>query len=187
VAGPVGTDAVLPSDHGQLQLDQASQGKLASVRAKIHETLSKVALAMASTPRYRHLPIGDLTSLVLDPLLRDRIAIASAVSADGKANETDIAGIAIWASVSEAVDAKISEQVKAGVFPVRLQPEDWASGRISWLLDVIAPNARLATSVLVNFRQVTNDGELRIHPVVSKLIDPQVLKKVTAHDRRKLF
>jgi cytolysin-activating lysine-acyltransferase len=122
------------------------------------------------------LPIGDLTSLILDPLLRDRIAIASPVSADVKANEADIAGIAIWASVSESVSAKITEQVQAGVFPIRLLPDDWTSGKINWLLDVIAPNAQLATTVVVNFRQVTNDSELRIHPIVSKLIDPEMLK-----------
>jgi cytolysin-activating lysine-acyltransferase len=66
-------------------------------------------------------------------------AIASPVSADGKANEADIAGIAIWASVSESVSAKITQQVQAGVFPIRLQPGDWTSGKINWLLDVIAP------------------------------------------------
>lgn len=50
----------------------------------------------------------------------------------------------------------------------------WASGKINWLLDVIAPNAQLATAVVTNFRQVTNDNKLRIHPVVSKLIDPEL-------------
>ncbi len=157
-------------------VDADTLAKIAAVRTKIHETLGKVALAMSSTPRYRHLPLGDLTSLILDPLLRDRIAIASPLSADGRANETDTAGIAIWASVSEAVDAKISEQVRAGVFPIRLQADDWASGKINWLLDVIAPNAQLATSVVTTFRQVTNDDELRIHPVVSKLVDIAALK-----------
>jgi cytolysin-activating lysine-acyltransferase len=68
-----------------------------------------------------------------------------------------LAGIAIWASVSEEVDAKIREQIKAGVFPVRLKPEDWTSGKINWLLDVIAPSTKLATSVLANFKQVIKD------------------------------
>jgi cytolysin-activating lysine-acyltransferase len=63
-------------------------------------------------------------------------------------------GFAIWANVSEEVDAKIREQTTAGVFPVRLKPEDWASGSINWLLDVVAPTAMLATAVLANLRQV---------------------------------
>ena len=40
--------------------------------------------------------------------------------------------IAIWASVAvDAKIAKIMEQVKAGVFPVRLANEDWVSGGCS--------------------------------------------------------
>ncbi|PPD43613.1 MAG: toxin-activating lysine-acyltransferase RzcC, partial [Methylocystis sp.] len=33
---------------------------------------------MSAVPRYRHLALADIQSFVLDPLLRDRIAIASA-------------------------------------------------------------------------------------------------------------
>ena len=57
----------------------------------------------------------------------------------GKPVEGTLSGIAIWASVSEEVDAKIREQIRAGTFPVRLQSGDWNSGNINWLLDVIAP------------------------------------------------
>jgi hemolysin-activating ACP:hemolysin acyltransferase len=52
------------------------------------------------------------------------------------------------------VDAKITEQVKAGVFPVRLANEDWTSGDKVWLLDVIAGDRKAATAVLANFRRL---------------------------------
>jgi cytolysin-activating lysine-acyltransferase len=58
-----------------------------------------------------------------------------------------------------------------------LQPDEWASGKINWLLDVIAPNAQLATAVVTNFRQVTKESELRVHPIVTKLVDPAALKE----------
>jgi cytolysin-activating lysine-acyltransferase len=87
---------------------------------------------------------------------------------------------AIWASVSEAVDAKIHEQVKAGVFPVRLQADDWASGKINWLLDVFAPTPQLVTAVVSNFRQVTKGDDLRVHPVVTGSINPVGIEKVSA-------
>jgi cytolysin-activating lysine-acyltransferase len=54
--------------------------------------------------------------------------------------------------MSDAVDVKIREQVRAGVFPVRLTGEEWTSGETAWLLDVIAPSQRVATAVLANFR-----------------------------------
>jgi cytolysin-activating lysine-acyltransferase len=69
-------------------------------------------------------------------------------------------GIAIWAKVSPEVDAKIREQIGSKVFPIRLRPADWASGEIAWLLDVIAPNSKLATAVLARFRQTVKEGQL---------------------------
>ncbi|MEM7644043.1 MAG: hypothetical protein AAF366_16205 [Pseudomonadota bacterium] len=54
--------------------------------------------------------------------MQDRIALARKASNEGPL--ADIAGMAIWASLSDEVDAKIREQIKAGVFPVRLRAED---------------------------------------------------------------
>jgi cytolysin-activating lysine-acyltransferase len=163
----------------QPQLDPALLEKIAQVRTKVHETFGKVVLALTAAPRYRHLSIGDLSHIILDPLIRDRVAIAQAAN-PSPMEEGGLAGIAIWASVSEEVDVKIREQIKAGVFPVRLKPEDWTSGKINWLLDVIAPSTRLATSVLANFKQVIKEGDMRIHPLVAKLVDPEALKKMGA-------
>jgi cytolysin-activating lysine-acyltransferase len=151
--------------------------KLAEVRTKIQANVGEVVLAMMNLPRYRHQTLGDLMHLVLEPLMRDRIAIAKS-GGEGKAEET--AGIAIWASVSDEVDQKIREQVKAGAFPVRLQSDDWASGENAWLLDVIAPNQKVATAVLANFKQVVKDRPVRIHPIVARAVDPAVLEKMKA-------
>ncbi|WP_375415419.1 toxin-activating lysine-acyltransferase [uncultured Bradyrhizobium sp.] len=117
----------------------------------------------------------EKTPLLVEPMTRDRIAIARA-GGEGKVEET--AGIAIWASVSDEVDAKIREQIQARVFPIRLKSEDWASGDTTWLLDVIAPSQKVATAVLANFKQVVKDKPVRIHPLVSQLVDPAVLEKM---------
>jgi cytolysin-activating lysine-acyltransferase len=132
-------------------------------------------------PRYKHISLADFSHLVINPLLRNRVAIAhKSVTENGqtKVDEESIAGIAIWATVSPAVDAKIAEQTKAGVFPLRLAPEDWTSGDMPWLLDVIAADRTQATSVLANFRQVVGDKPIKIHPMVARLIDPAVLEKL---------
>jgi cytolysin-activating lysine-acyltransferase len=47
-----------------------------------------------------------------------------------------------------------------------------------WLLDVIAPSQKVATAVLANFKQVVKDKPVRIHPIVSQLVDPAVLEKM---------
>ena len=95
-----------------------------------------------------------------------------------KGENDALAGVVLWASVSEEVDAKIREQIKAGVFPVRLAAADWTSGSNHWLLDVIAPMPALATSVLANMKQVVKDGDLRIHPVVTRLVEKGALDRL---------
>jgi len=45
---------------------------------------------------------------------------------------------------------------------------------------VIAPDQRLATAVVTNFKQVIKQGDLRIHPLVTRLVDAEVLKKMGA-------
>ncbi len=155
------------------QPDPRVMAQVAKLRARVHETFGKVALAMVTLPRYRHLSIAELVPVLLEPLIRDRVALAS----KGDTEDADaLAGVVIWASVSEEVDAKIREQIKAGVFPVRLAAADWTSGDINWLLDVIAPTPALATSVLANMKQVVKDGDLRIHPVMTRLVEEAALE-----------
>ncbi len=46
--------------------------------------------------------------------------------------------------------------------------------------NVIAPNERMATAVIEYFKQVTKEGDLRIHPIVSKITDTEALEKIGA-------
>ena len=153
--------------------------QLAKAKTMIQSTLGQVVLAMAAVPRYRNHTLSDISHLIIDPLSRDRIAIAHASSGedDGR-DQLSPPAIAIWASVSDEADARIQEQVKAGVFPIRLKPADWASGEHVWLLDVIAPNRTLATAVLTSFGKITKRDNVKIHPVVRGLVDQDVLKKL---------
>jgi cytolysin-activating lysine-acyltransferase len=151
--------------------------KLGDFRQHLQASFAKVIITMMTTPRYKHCSLTELERLVLDPLLRNRVAIAEAKPREGAATDQEdaqddaLAGIAIWAKVSPEVDAKIREQIGSKVFPIRLKPADWASGEITWLLDVIAPNPKLATAVLASFRQTVREGHLLVHPIVRGQID----------------
>ncbi|MEW7007832.1 hypothetical protein [Lentilitoribacter sp. EG35] len=50
---------------------------------------------------------------------------------------------------------------------------------------MIAPNQQLAAFVTANFKQVTKEGDLLIHPLVTCLIDPEILKKMGAKPVKK--
>lgn len=149
-------------------LDPELARKIGAFRTQFNTSFAQVVLTLMATARYRHCALHELQHLALDPLLHNRIAIAQARSAEGAAPSPRdaVAGIAIWAKVSPQVDQKIRDQIKAGVFPVRLSAQDWSSGDIAWVLDVIAPNAELTTAVMSNMKQVAGDGELFVHPVV---------------------
>ena len=159
----------------QNQLSEETKKKLAGAKTALQSTFGQVVLAMSSVPRYRSQMLSDLHHLVVDPLINDRIAIAMPKAATG----IEPPAIAIWANVSTEVDARISEQAKAGVFPVRLKPEDWKSGDTVWLLDVIAPTRELATMVLTDFHQIAKRADIKIHPMVAHLVDREVLGKLT--------
>lgn len=160
-------------------IDPEIARKITALRATLRENFGKIVMAMMMVPRYRAQTLGDLQHLVLDPMLKDRVAIA--YREDRNDNPlADMAGFAFWASVSEEVDAQIREQIANGVFPVRLKPEDWTSGEINWLLDVIAPDRATIATVIANFRKLVKQGELRLHPLISRLVDPETLEKMGA-------
>ncbi len=70
------------------------------------------------------------------------------------------------------------EQIKTGTFPIWLKPEDWNSGPVNWLLDVIAADRKATGQVIANFRQVVKEGDLRIHPQVAGLVDEEMRGKM---------
>jgi hemolysin-activating ACP:hemolysin acyltransferase len=171
------TAAANPAPAQQLDSDVAK--KVAAVRSQVREAFGKVVMAMMMLPRYRNQTISDLQHLVLEPLIRDRIAIAYPGGSEENAL-VDISGLAIWASVSEEVDTRIREQIAAGTFPLRLKAEEWTSGDINWLLDVIAPDPKTTARVIANFKQVVKEGSLRLHPLIGRLVDEETLRKMGA-------
>jgi cytolysin-activating lysine-acyltransferase len=160
------------------QLDPEVAAKIAGLRSHVRESFGKVVMAMMMLPRYRQQTLADLQHLVLEPLIRDRIAIAQRTGEGAQAQ--DIAGVAIWASLSDEAEGRLREQIKGGAWPLRLKAEDWNSGSNNWLLDVIAPDQRATASVIANFRQVVKEGSLKLHPLITRLLDPETLEKMGA-------
>ena len=99
---PVPTVAAAPSPE--------AAKRIAEVRTRIHAAVGQVVLALSVVPRYRHQTLGGLQTLVLEPLLRDRVAIATeradaksapevsgkTPTADAQSNTGALAGIAFW-------------------------------------------------------------------------------------------
>jgi cytolysin-activating lysine-acyltransferase len=174
---------VAPKTAQEAQADPRVRAHIAEMRGRIHSTLGQVVLAMVALPRYRYLSLVDLQAFVVEPLIRDRVVVATHKADDAADPLDSVAGIAIWANVSSEVDARIRDQVKARTFPVRLKPEDWTSGGKevgdhAWLLDVIAPTPKLASMVLASFSRLVKSGELNVHPVAARQVDAEMLRKL---------
>lgn len=151
-------------------IDPALAAQLGEFRQQVRASFAQVVMAMIDLPRYRHCALADLEHLVMAPLVRGCIVVVHArtrASVDPSPNDP-VAGIAIWAKVSGEVDAKIREQIKTGVFPIRLKAEDWTSGEIAWLLDVLAPDQSSAAAVVDFFRKNLAEDKLSVHPVVGR-------------------
>lgn len=156
--------------------DQLLKSRIDEVRTTVMTRFAEIALAMSTVPRYASLSVGDLQAFALTPLIKERIAIAQ--SKPGEEGLARTEGIAIWATVSDEVDAKIREQIKAGVFPTRLTADDWRSGETIWLLDIIAPTKETTSKVLMNFHKIAGGKRAHMHPVIGKLVDGEVLERM---------
>lgn len=85
-------------------------------------------LLMAS-PQFQRHSLSDLSWLVI-PALRAKQAMIAVAPGKGLARRTPTAAI-LWATVSADVDRRLSAMAEQGL---RLQPEDWKSGSIVWIV-----------------------------------------------------
>lgn len=149
-----------------------------AVRAQhLREDLGAIVGAIVDLPRYRHLPISQISDLFFAPLRAGRISVARVSRGEDTKNSASVAGFVTWASVSEQVSDKIAEQIKAGVFPIRLTRAEWASGNEIWLLDVVAASKKVATAVVAGVIRSFDERKVRIHPLVGKLVDSDYLNQ----------
>ena len=52
------------------------------------------------------------------------------------------------------------------------------SGTIKWLLDIIAPSNALASRVMLAFGTIAAGQEVRIHPMISRLVDRSLIEQL---------
>lgn len=130
-------------------------------------------------PRYRHLAIQDIEWVVIAPLLQDHLTVVSASHKEQQGSQ--LVGALMWAKVSTDVDCKIREQIRSGVFPVRLKSNEWSRDDIVWLLDVIAPTKSLATRLVAEIgRDRFGNTPVNAHPLLKSLIDSKALRDLGA-------
>ncbi len=126
---------------------------LESHRAGLAESFASIVGILMRDPAFRRLRLADLDWLVVPPVAAGQFHIARARVArpDAKPEEGPAAatvsvpvGVALWARVSEAVDKRLSESLDKAP---ALQPGDWTSGDIVWLVVIAGDPAHRAQLV----------------------------------------
>ncbi len=105
----------------------------AEATKRIAAAFGEIVSVLMKAPRNKHMSLTDLEWLVVPALLHGQFALAEAQHKT--AGFTAPVGVLLWARVSAEVDARLTQT--AGQ-PFRLQPHEWTSGDIIWIIDVIS-------------------------------------------------
>lgn len=101
--------------------------------ATVADILGQIAWLLSVSPRHRTLQFADLEWLVMPPVLNKQFHLFW----EGKRP----VGVALWAFLDEAREAKAEAALADQQALVRFEAEDWASGDRLWLVELVAPFA----------------------------------------------
>lgn len=124
----------------------ADQVKAQALQSKmISAVFGEMVTLLMRSEQYKHYSLSDLEWLIIPPLLNNQFMILEArkKSSSIQSGDADQAqpigpsvpiGLALWANVSPEVDQKLSENLQQ---PIRLRPDEWKSGEIPWLIEMV--------------------------------------------------
>ncbi|GAA6210907.1 hypothetical protein NBRC116602_06470 [Hyphomicrobiales bacterium 4NK60-0047b] len=132
-----------------------------------------VSLLMRSA-HYKHYSLADLEWLLLPPLMHNQFLVVEARSKENGASVP--VGLALWASVSEEVNERLSENLDR---PIKLRPDEWQSGEINWLVDMIGDDkmkqsmfqkikSELPEKSILKFRAMNDQGQVIVKEIISE-------------------
>ena len=124
--------------------------------------LGDIVSVMMRAPRHKGLPLAALGVNVLPAVLHNQYLIARVRQQD--TGESVAAALALWASVSDEVNQRLSASKE---LPLRLTLAEWKSGSNLWLVDLVAPSL-LARSMLKDLDEKVAQGRpIAAHAVSS--------------------
>lgn len=136
-------------------------------QAKYAQSFSQIIAVLMRDRNFRNMRLADIEWLVLPPLLAGQYRLghaearrpeagspASAAKVNDAGPRRDGSALipvaaALWARVSPAVDKRLSEHLDK---PLLLQPNEWASGEVLWLV-ALAGDQRAMPAFLAKLRE----------------------------------
>jgi hemolysin-activating ACP:hemolysin acyltransferase len=109
--------------------NRAGQGPTAD-EIKFALTFTRIVSVLTRSPHYKHYTLSDLEWLVVPAILSGQCAV---MEAKLHGRQVPVA-VALWASVSEEVDKRLSGNLAV---PIKLRPDEWRSGENLWLINAV--------------------------------------------------
>jgi hemolysin-activating ACP:hemolysin acyltransferase len=135
---PEHTPASAASPGPQAEAAATTMSPDAIVRAttmrRLAASFGDIVGLMMQTPQFKHQSLTDLEWLVMPALQTGQFMVMEVT--DRNTGATGPIAAALWARVSEEVEARIIEAAAAGR-PMRLAPGDWVSGDRHWLVAAV--------------------------------------------------
>ena len=133
--GKAGRSTVAPAAAGadansELQRSNDIAGGI-DRKARFAQTFAQAVGVLMRAPGYRQMRLASLEPLLLPPLLLGNCRIGYGKPPQG--GGTTAMALALWARVSPAVDTRLSSNLDK---PITLQPSEWSSGDLVWLIAV---------------------------------------------------
>jgi cytolysin-activating lysine-acyltransferase len=94
----------------------------------------EIMSVLLQSERHRHVTLETLARQMVPAYLSEQYVIARAKPDHSDAPPAPV-GIVFWASVSEEIDRRLTDRLAE---PFELEAEDWRSGNIVWLVDIVA-------------------------------------------------
>lgn len=114
----------------QPSTEESAEFKRRATKSKhLQASFGEIVGLLMSSPHLKNLPLSSLNRMVVPAIVAEQFMIAEARSKES-GFLTPIAAV-LWARVSEEVDQRLSENTGE---PVKLDPNDWHSGDIPWLI-----------------------------------------------------
>ena len=114
---------------------------------------TQVVGVLMRSPHYRQYTLADLEWLVVPPISAGQFRIGE-VRPDNNQGAAVPVAVVLWASVSADVDKRLMEADSASL---RLQPQEWTSGDIVWLMHA-AGETRFVRHVVEELSKTTFKG-----------------------------
>ena len=127
--------------------------KRAAVSKHLLLSFGEIVSVLMRSPQFRDMPLAEVEALVVPAVMSGQFLVAEAQS-KSKGFVTPVA-TAMWATVSAEVDQRLAQDLDK---PFRLQPDEWRSGDIAWLI-TIAGDGRIISPMLKQLQETTLKGQ----------------------------